>query len=61
MVTNLFESHPYHYPIIGYKQDLWSVSRETLLAFYKKHYAPDNAVLVIVGDVDPKSGYGFIS
>ena len=55
MVTNLFESHPYHYPIIGYKQDLWSVSRETLLAFYKKHYTPDNAVLVIVGNVDPKS------
>lgn len=54
MVTNLFESHPYHYPIIGYKQDLWSVSRETLIAFYKKHYTPDNAVLVIVGDVDPK-------
>jgi zinc protease len=54
MVTNLFESHPYHYPIIGYKQDLWSVSRETLLAFYKKYYTPDNAVLVIVGDVDPK-------
>jgi len=53
MVTNMFESHPYHYPIIGYKQDLWSVTRETLLSFYKKHYTPDNAVMVIVGDVDP--------
>src|SRR3989338_8596382 len=52
LVTNLFESHPYHYPIIGYKQDLWSVTRETLIAFYKKYYTPDNAVLIIVGDVD---------
>ena len=60
MVTNLFESHPYHYPIIGYKQDLWSVSRETLLAFYKKHYTPDNAVLVIVGDVDPKAVHALV-
>ncbi len=55
MVTNLFESHPYHYPIIGYKQDLWSVTRETLISFYKKHYTPDNATLVIVGDVDPEA------
>lgn len=54
MVTNLFESHPYHYPIIGYKQDLWSVTRETLLAFYKKHYTPDNAVMIVVGDVNPE-------
>jgi zinc protease len=53
MVTNLFEAHPYHYPIIGYKQDLWSVTRETLIAFYKKYYTPDNAVMIIVGDVNP--------
>ncbi|MBV8661190.1 MAG: insulinase family protein [Candidatus Dependentiae bacterium] len=54
MITNIFESHPYHYSTIGFKQDLWSVSRETMLAFYKKYYTPDNAVMVIVGDVDPK-------
>ena len=53
MITNLFESHPYHYPIIGYKQDLWSVTQKTLLAFYKKYYTPDNAVMIIVGDVNP--------
>ncbi len=54
LVTNIFESHPYHYPIIGYKQDLWSLQRQTLLNFYKKHYTPQNAALVIVGDVDPE-------
>ena len=54
MITNIFESHPYHYSTIGFKQDLWSVSRETMLEFYKKYYTPDNAVMVIVGDVDPK-------
>jgi len=49
----IFADHPYHFPIIGYKQDLWSVSGKDLLAFYKKHYLPNNATLVIVGDVNP--------
>lgn len=49
----IFADHPYHFPIIGYKQDLWSVAGKDLLAFYKKHYQPNNATLVIVGDVNP--------
>jgi predicted Zn-dependent peptidase len=49
----MFADHPYHYPIIGFKQDLWSVDRDTLFAFYKTHYVPNNAVLVVVGDVTP--------
>ena len=53
LVTTIFESHPYHYPLIGYKQDLWSLQRQTLMAFYQKYYIPQNAALVVVGDVDP--------
>ncbi len=53
MISLIFQDHPYHHPIIGYKQDLWSVHSEDLKAFYKKHYVPNNATLVIVGDVDP--------
>jgi zinc protease len=49
----LFPDHPYHHPIIGYKQDLWSVQAEDLRKFYKKHYKSNNATLVVVGDVDP--------
>ena len=52
MTSAIFVDHPYHYPIIGFKQDLWSMTRESLLAFYKQHYAANNACLVIVGDVD---------
>ncbi len=52
MVGMIFPDHPYHYPIIGYKQDLWTVSGKDLLAFYKKHYKPNNATLVVVGDVN---------
>lgn len=52
MIGALFSDHPYHYPIIGYKRDLWGVSGDNLRAFYKKHYLPNNATLVVVGDVD---------
>lgn len=54
LVTSIFESHPYHHPIIGYKQDLWNLKRETLLKFYQKYYIPNNATLVIAGDLDPQ-------
>ena len=51
MIGMIFADHPYHFPMIGYKQDLWNVAGKDLLAFYKKHYKPNNATLVIVGDV----------
>jgi zinc protease len=52
MIANIFPDHPYHYPIIGFKQDLWNLKREHLVSFYKKHYVPNNATLVVVGDID---------
>ena len=52
MISTIFSDHPYHYPIIGYKHDLWNVSGGDLRKFYKKHYLPNNATLVVVGDVD---------
>ena len=54
MISSIFPDHPYHHPIIGYKQDLWSVHDSNLMAFYKKHYVPNNATLVVVGDVIPE-------
>ncbi len=57
MISALFADHPYHYPIIGYKQDLWSITRQGLLDFYHEHYIPNNATLVIVGDVDPEQAF----
>lgn len=53
MTSTIFSDHPYHNPIIGYKQDLWHITREGLLKFYKKYYNPQHATLVVVGDVDP--------
>ncbi len=53
LVASIFPDHPYHHPVIGYKQDLWTVHANDLRAFYKKHYLPNNATLVVVGDVEP--------
>lgn len=55
LISSVFFDHPYHYPIIGFKQDLWSVKADDLAKFYKKHYGPNNATLVVVGDVDSES------
>lgn len=54
LLTTIFAEHPYHYPIIGYKQDLWSVTGDDLRKFYDKHYVPNNTTLVVVGDVQPE-------
>lgn len=53
MTGTIFAGHPYTNPIIGYKHDLWSLKRDSLVNFYKHHYVPNNATLVVVGDVDP--------
>ncbi len=44
--------HPYRNPVIGWMQDLKKLTIEDVRAFYKKHYVPGNAIVVVVGDVD---------
>jgi len=46
------EGHPYHWPVIGYMDDLTAASYEDVVAFFKKYYAPSNASLVVAGDLD---------
>ncbi len=60
MCSMIFGGHPYENPIIGYKHDLWNIDREALLRFYKKHYVPNNATLVIVGDIDPEQVFDLV-
>jgi zinc protease len=53
-----FMAHPYQNPIIGWPSDIagWKVA--DLQAFYREHYAPNNAVMFIVGDVEPATVFG---
>jgi zinc protease len=53
-VAAAFTSHPYRWPVIGWMSDIKAIEREDLYAHYKKYYAPDNAVIVIAGDVKPE-------
>ncbi|MEA3407517.1 MAG: pitrilysin family protein [Chloroflexota bacterium] len=46
-----FRLYPYHHQAIGWKEDLASITRDQLYAFYRQYYVPNNAVLVVVGDV----------
>jgi zinc protease len=47
-------AHPYRNPIIGWMTDLKTMTVEDVRAFYEQWYAPNNAILVVVGDVDPQ-------
>lgn len=47
-----FEKHPYHWPTIGWMTDIEGFTPEDCAAFYKTYYAPNNATVVIVGDID---------
>jgi zinc protease len=52
VMPSLFRDHPYYHPIIGYKSTIANYTSEQLKQFYKKWYSPDNATLIIVGDID---------
>ncbi|MFD1704407.1 M16 family metallopeptidase [Methylopila henanensis] len=52
VAATLFVNHPYGTPIIGWEHEIEKLSREDALAFYKRFYTPNNAILVIAGDVD---------
>lgn len=47
------ETHPYGIPIIGFAHEIAALTREDALAFYRRHYAPGSAILVVAGDVAP--------
>jgi zinc protease len=46
-----FPDQPYGRPVIGKKEDLRQLTRETVASYYRRHYAPNNATLVVVGDI----------
>jgi zinc protease len=48
----LHPHHPYGRPIIGFERTLRSATPDSMRAYHRKHYRPDNALLVVAGDVD---------
>ncbi len=54
IMAALYLNHPYGRPVIGWHQEIEKLDREDALAFYRRFYAPNNATLVIAGDVEAK-------
>ncbi len=52
LYATLFKSHPYGTPIIGWRHEMETLTGEHAMDFYRQHYAPNNAILVVAGDVD---------
>lgn len=51
--ATLFQNHPYRVPVIGWEHEIADLSREDALDFYDRYYAPNNALVVVTGDVEP--------
>lgn len=52
VLQRAYKKHPYQWPTIGFMEDLNAASEADYQAFYKKYYVPNNAVLVVAGDLD---------
>jgi zinc protease len=52
LTATAFRAHPYRHPTIGWISDLRALTRDDLYSYYRRFYVPNNATLVIVGDVD---------
>ena len=53
MMAALYRNHPYGIPIIGWEHEMRELDRADALAFYRRFYAPENAILIVAGDVEP--------
>jgi zinc protease len=47
-----FKTHPYRWPVLGWMKDIKAVTQEKAVAFYRRFYAPDNAIVVVTGRID---------
>ncbi len=49
----LYQNHPYRVPVIGWMHEMEQLNRIDATSFYDRYYAPNNAILVVAGDVEP--------
>lgn len=54
-LSALFGKHPYSKNVLGSKENVSGIPRDSIYAYYKRYYAPNNMTMVIVGDVAPES------
>ena len=52
VIAAAYKVHPYRHPTIGWLSDLETMTRDNLYEYYRRHYVPNNATVVVVGDVE---------
>lgn len=57
LYATAFNAHPYHHPVVGWMSDLQSMTLDDARSWYQRWYAPNNATMVVSGDVDAKQVY----
>src|SRR3954471_24298441 len=55
LTATAFKAHPYRHPTIGWLPDLQTMTRDDLYGYYRRFYVPNNATLVIVGDIETEA------
>jgi len=60
MMNKVFKGTPYEVPVIGTIEDIKSVSRDAVFKYFKDFYAPNNAIMLVVGDIDYDKTYEMI-
>lgn len=55
MQATAYVAHPYQFPVIGWPSDIENWTIQDLKTFYRTYYAPNNATMFVVGDVEPKA------
>lgn len=53
MGAAVYSTHPYGKPVIGWEQEIESLDREDAFNYYERFYTPENAILIVAGDVEP--------
>jgi zinc protease len=55
VISSAFKNHPYRWPVIGWMSDLKTITKDDLWKYYKTHYVPNNAFIVVAGNIDTDS------
>ncbi|TNF53973.1 insulinase family protein, partial [bacterium] len=55
VVATAFKNHPYRWPVIGWMSDLKRLSKDDLIEYYRKYYVPNNALVIVAGNINVES------
>jgi zinc protease len=50
----VYKAHPYHWPVLGWEKDIEAITKEDCMQYFRTFYAPNNATLWVVGDIDTR-------